>query len=106
MNQNRIRHRVVTLAFALAVAYGIACGGVYYAMKRPPEEFGKIMARVPMPAMAVLPFEALWNVARAGDLRPGDVAPDFALPAREGKEVVQLSKFRGRPVVLIFGSYT
>jgi hypothetical protein len=36
----------------------------------------------------------------------GDPAPDFELRTHDGKDVVQLSKLRGRPVVLIFGSFT
>ncbi len=41
------------------------------------------------------------------DLKVGDLAPDFTLPATKGKTKVTLSKFKGKkPVVLIFGSYT
>ena len=61
----------------------------------------------------VIPFEPMWNVARAGELEVGDVAPDFALRSVDQKgrpqsgAPVQLSSFRGRqPVVLVFGSYT
>jgi len=55
----------------------------------------------------VLPFEPLWNIARAGVLKAGDPAPDFRLPTYDKSSLVQLSSFRGnRPVVLIFGSYT
>ena len=39
-------------------------------------------------------------------LQVGDVAPDFTLPAAKGKRDVTLSSFQGRPVVLVFGSYT
>jgi len=39
--------------------------------------------------------------------RAGDVAPDFTLYDREGKESVTLSDFRGKkPVALVFGSFT
>ena len=44
--------------------------------------------------------------AREGDLRPGDPAPDFTLQDVEGKISVQLSKLKGKPVVLFFGSCT
>jgi hypothetical protein len=65
------------------------------------------MARVPVPAMAVLPFETLWLNARKGVLDPGALAPDFSLPTLDRKETVRLSSFRGsRPVALVFGSYT
>lgn len=36
----------------------------------------------------------------------GKPAPDFTLKSLDGKTEVQLSKLVGRPVVLIFGSYT
>jgi peroxiredoxin len=38
---------------------------------------------------------------------PGEMAPDFSLPAMDGTGKVTLSASRGkRPVVLIFGSFT
>jgi hypothetical protein len=36
----------------------------------------------------------------------GDKAPDLTLPTLDGKETVTLSSRRGKPVVLIFGSFT
>jgi len=36
----------------------------------------------------------------------GDLAPDFELPAANGDGRVRLSSLRGRPVALIFGSFT
>lgn len=36
----------------------------------------------------------------------GDLAPDFELPAARGDGRAKLSSLRGRPVVLIFGSFT
>jgi hypothetical protein len=58
-----------------------------------------------MVSMVVLPFESLWNVARAGDLKIGTL---HLISGLEPTSLpVQLSGFRGdRPVVLIFGSYT
>jgi hypothetical protein len=38
--------------------------------------------------------------------RAGDPAPDFELDSLDGKSRVRLSTLRGRPVGLIFGSYT
>jgi len=38
----------------------------------------KILAG-PGPLFVLLPFEPLWNIARAGHVRPGDAAPDFDL---------------------------
>jgi len=43
----------------------------------------------------------------ADALKVGDEAPDFTLQTYERNDRVTLSSFRGgRPVVLIFGSYT
>ncbi len=37
----------------------------------------------------------------------GDEAPDFELPVLDGKgTTVRLAELRGKPVALIFGSYT
>lgn len=37
----------------------------------------------------------------------GDIGPDFALPLVDGGEVLRLSEFgAGRPIALVFGSYT
>lgn len=43
---------------------------------------------------------------REGKLKPGDPAPDFTLKLRGAEKTVQLSSLRGKPVVLVFGSYT
>ena len=43
---------------------------------------------------------------RQGDLKVGDQAPDFTVQDVEGEQTVKLSKLRGKPVVLIFGSCT
>ena len=37
---------------------------------------------------------------------PGDVAPDFELADATGANPVRLSSLRGRPVALVFGSFT
>jgi Ca2+-binding EF-hand superfamily protein len=36
----------------------------------------------------------------------GDEAPDFTLPTHDGSQTITLSKSRGKPVILIFGSFT
>ena len=94
--------------FLVLHAAWVAFAGLrYYEMTRPPALFTAFMAKLPMVAMVLAPFETMWNVARAGTLNPGDMAPDFCLKTRDGKREVALSSFRGnRPVVLIFGSYT
>jgi len=78
-------------------------------MRQPPETFARFMAKIPGPvAFLVLPFETLWTHARAGRLEVGDAAPDFSLMKLDKSASVQLSSLtaQGRPVVLIFGSYT
>jgi hypothetical protein len=82
---------------------------IYRVMRRPPEAFARVMAKIPQPAaFIVLPFETLWLHARAGTLRVGDHAPDFTLKTLDKSSTVQLSSLtaQGKPVVLVFGSYT
>ena len=94
-------------AAALAVVYVLVSAGLFVAMRQPPETFNRVMKRVPMPAFAVLPFRPLWLAARAGQLEPGQPAPDFHLETLDKQQRVRLSDHRGRqPVVLVFGSYT
>jgi hypothetical protein len=77
------------------------------AMHQTPEQFGRFMSKLPMPAYFVIPFETLWLRARAGTIHAGDMAPDFNLEAQDKSGMVQLSSLRGqKPVVLVFGSYT
>lgn len=67
------------------------------------------MSKIPGPIpFLVLPFETLWMRARAGSLHVGDPAPDFSLARLDKSDQVQLSALtaQGRPVVLVFGSYT
>ena len=80
---------------------------VDWAMHQPPEAFGRVMARMPMPAYFLFPFETMWIHARAGNVKVGEVAPDFTVKTLETKEPVQLaSLWTDKPVVLVFGSYT
>jgi hypothetical protein len=83
-------------------------GYVNWAMRQSPEVFGGVMAKMPMPAFFVLPFETLWMRDRAGHLNPGDQAPDFTLKELQGTEAPQnlAGLWTERPVVLVFGSYT
>jgi hypothetical protein len=76
---------------------------MFIVMCQPPHRFGKIMAYVPMPTMAIVPLESMWNVARGGTARVGQLAPDFTLPTVDRKSDVRLASFRGKqPVVLVF----
>jgi len=74
---------------------------------QPPEVFGHVMARMPMPAYFVIPFETLWNRARKGNLQVGDMAPPLQVKRLNETTPVELgSLWAERPVVLVFGSYT
>ena len=95
------------VAIVLVALYAVCVAGMSWAMRQPPEKFGCIMSHTPVAAFIFLPFETLWKDARAGSLKPGDQAPDFALNILDSNTQVKLSSFREKqPVVLIFGSYT
>ena len=65
------------------------------------------MARMPMPAYFVLPFETLWTRARRGQLSVGDSAPGLTVKKLEDHAPTELaSLWAEKPVVLVFGSYT
>ncbi len=92
----------------LVALYISMVGLLAYVVTRPPEQFGQIMKRLPMPLVfGVLPGQRLFMWARDGRLAQGDAAPDFTLRMLDRAGAVTLSSFRGqRPVVLVFGSYT
>lgn len=92
----------------LLALYAALAGAVTLAMLQTPERFGRIMRHLPQSIIwSLLPAPQMWMWARQGDLREGDAAPDFTLPAQDGSRNVSLSSYRGeRPVVLVFGSYT
>jgi hypothetical protein len=98
--------RLRTIAACVIVLYALLTLAIWVVMRRPPEQFGEVMKHVPGPVMMVLPFETLWLQARTGALHVGDPAPDFNLESVDRRQRAQLSADRGRPVVLIFGSYT
>jgi hypothetical protein len=102
-----LKRVVLVVLCALAAAYALLSAGLYWAMRQPPEVFGRVMSHTPMAAMMILPFEPLWRHAREGPVRVGAPAPDFELPTLDRSARVVLNSFRGvRPVVLVFGSYT
>ncbi|PYV54394.1 MAG: hypothetical protein DMG90_04915 [Acidobacteria bacterium] len=90
------------------VFYLAALTFIYWAMRQPPEEFGRVMSKLPAPVVFLaFPFEALWMKARAGALKVGDPAPDFSLSRQDKTGAVQLATLTAQqPVVLVFGSYT
>ncbi len=101
------RKILLRLFIGLAVAYLLFAGYILWAMRQPPETFGRVMSKMPDAAYLILPFETLWTHARAGRLQRGDPAPDFSLLKLDKSDKVQLSALSSRqPVVLVFGSYT
>jgi hypothetical protein len=100
--------RTLVVVCVLGILWGIGCGVIYAQMKKPPEQFGRFMMKVPGPvAFLAFPFESMWTHARAGALNVGDRAPDFTLEAVDHSGRMQLSELnRAQPVVLLFGSYT
>jgi hypothetical protein len=56
-------------------------------------------------ASLAFPFENVWKHARAGKLKPGDIAPDFTLLNVDESESVRLASLQQKePVMLVFGS--
>jgi hypothetical protein len=104
----RLRRIFVRIFLALAILYLSFGVFLWWAMHRPPEQFGRIMARMPEPVIFLgFPFETLWVHARAGSLNVGDLAPDFNLMKVDKSGTIRLSELNHqRPVVLVFGSYT
>jgi hypothetical protein len=82
-------------------------GYIGWAMRQPPEVFGHVMSRMPMPAYFLFPFETMWTWARNGTLRVGDTAPGLTVQTLDTQQPQVLSAlWKDRPVVLVFGSYT
>ena len=104
----RLRKIVLFALGVIVLAWLVGCAVIYSNMRKPPEEFGRFMTRIPAPvAFMAFPFETLWTHARAGMVNVGDAAPDFALMKTDKSELVRLSALNQKqPVVLIFGSYT
>src|ERR1700760_1265364 len=74
-------------------------GYIDWAMHQSPEVFGHVMARMPMPAYFLFPFETMWTHARKGQLKTGDPAPDFTVKTLDSKTPLQLaSLWADKPV--------
>ena len=103
----RVRRWAVSIAALCFGGWLCLVGTVNWAMHQSPEVFGHVMAKMPMPAYFVLPFETLWMRARKGQLNIGDTAPALSVKKLEDRSVTDLgSLWVDRPVVLVFGSYT
>ena len=103
-----VRKGLLLCVAALVVIYGTFGAFMWRTMRQPPEDFARVMAKMPGPVVFMLfPFETFWLRARAGTLHVGDPAPDFSLQNLDHTGTVQLSALNSqRPVVLVFGSYT
>lgn len=98
---------VAKIAAGLAILYAVLTVLLFGVMLQPPDRFAATMRHVPWPAFVALPFKPLWQVARAGNVHVGDMAPDISLESPDHKSSFRLSSLRGqKPVVLVFGSYT
>lgn len=104
----KAKKRLLRIFVVLAIVYFSIGGYIWWAMHQPPEQFAKVMSRMPGPVPFILfPFETLWLRARAGHLNVGDQAPGFSLVKLDKTDHVQLSELnKQQPVVLVFGSYT
>ncbi|MBZ5682805.1 MAG: hypothetical protein LAO24_22150 [Acidobacteriia bacterium] len=102
-----MRKQLSRFAIVLAVLYASFAAFIWWSMRQSPETFGRVMSRLPGVAYVLVPFETMWTHARAGQLHPGDSAPDFSLVKLDKTATVQLSSLTAqKPVVLLFGSYT
>jgi len=91
----------------IVLVYVVVLIGLFTAMFQRPEVFSSVMAKTPGLVFMVFPFKPMWLYARRGEVKVGDMAPDFTLEQFDNKNTVQLSALRGqKPVVLVFGSYT
>jgi hypothetical protein len=106
--KQRIKKIVVSAALCLAIVYVAFGVFIWHSMNQTPEEFGRVMSKMPGPVPFLLyPFETMWTRARAGTLHIGDAAPDFSLAKLDRTDKVQLAALNAqKPVVLVFGSYT
>ena len=103
----RTKRWIWTACVAVLVVWLGFMGFVGWAMRQPPAKFGSVMARMPMPAFFLFPFETMWTHARSGSLQPGDVAPALTLERLGDHQPVPMaSLWEERPVALVFGSYT
>jgi len=105
--KRHLRKWLVPTGGVLFVAWLGFLGYINWAMRQTPEVFGHVMARMPLPAYFIIPFETMWSRARKGHVNVGDAAPSLTVKKLEDKSPVDLgSLWSEKPVVLVFGSYT
>ena len=102
----RLVRRVAIFLACLIAAYTLGSAALYAVMSQTPTVISKTFMRTPWPVFAALPMRRLWLRAREGPVRVGDPAPSFDLATFDKSARVSLSSLRGKPVVLVFGSYT
>jgi hypothetical protein len=100
------RRRLARAGIIVAIVYVVLSAGLYAIMTQPPATIGTFFKRIPWPFFAALPMKPMWMQARAGTLDVGDPAPAFDLVTWDRQSRVRLESLRGKPVVLVFGSYT
>lgn len=84
-----IKWTAIALLAILAIAFGLGC----YFMGSPKDLYGFLRFALPQ-----------WH---NGNLRVGDMAPDAPLYSLDGHSTFRIREhIGGRPLVLIFGSYT
>jgi len=85
------------MAIWLAAAFGVLLILVFIGLS--------VMAGSPKDAYGMVRY-ALPHMHR-GKLRPGDTAPDASVLTLDGKDRFQIrDRIGGRPLMIIFGSYT
>ncbi len=98
---------LLKIAGGLLAVWLVASVALFALMWLPPGRFAGVISHVPGPLLLrCLPFQYSWTIARSGSLRIGDPAPEFNLERHDKSGRVRLSALSGRPVVLVFGSYT
>ena len=105
MRKPSARRVAVVLAAGIAL-YAASSAVLFAVMRQPPGVIGSVFKRTPWPVFAALPMKRLWLRARAGTLHVGDSAPEFDLATFDKRSRVSLASLRGKPAVLVFGSYT
>jgi hypothetical protein len=82
--------RILGLVMGLAVVAALAFQGFRMYRMGPRDYFGMM----------------LYDQREQGELKVGDPAPDVAILGLDGRSVQLRERIGGKPVVLVFGSYT
>ena len=106
MTRRALSKAAARAAVGFAAVYVLLSAGLYLVMRRPPATVASVFTHVPWPAWVALPMRPMWLHARGGALNVGDEAPLFDLAGHDGGPRVSLASLRGKPAVLVFGSYT